>query len=83
MATRRLARSLFGLSAAALIARAWGCIISLPFVSTTRVGIQELWDDVEVPSFQRRAKCGCRRVDVRPHWKEQPPTESLTRKQWR
>jgi hypothetical protein len=34
-------------------------------------------DDVEVPSFQRRIKCGkCRRrgrwVDVRPSWKEQP-----------
>ena len=31
--------------------------------------------DTEVPSFQRRAKCskcGGRRVDVRPNWKEQP-----------
>jgi hypothetical protein len=30
-------------------------------------------DDVEVPSFQRRAKCGkCggKQVDVRPNWKE-------------
>jgi len=26
---------------------------------------------VEVPSFQRRAKCGGKRVDVRPNWKEQ------------
>jgi hypothetical protein len=34
-------------------------------------------DDVEVPSFQRRVKCGkCgsrgRWIDVRPNWKEQP-----------
>jgi hypothetical protein len=34
-------------------------------------------DDVEVPSFQRRAKCSkCGRrgrwVDVRPNWKERP-----------
>jgi hypothetical protein len=34
-------------------------------------------DDVEVPSFQRRIKCGkCGRrgrwVDVRPDWNEQP-----------
>jgi hypothetical protein len=31
--------------------------------------------DTEVPSFQRRAKCGkCggKRVDVRPNWKEAP-----------
>jgi hypothetical protein len=31
--------------------------------------------NVEVPTFQRRAKCGkCggKRVDVRPNWKEQP-----------
>jgi hypothetical protein len=37
-------------------------------------------DDVEVPSFQSRAKCGkcCgKRVDVRPNWKERPdmPTQ--------
>jgi hypothetical protein len=32
-------------------------------------------DDVEVPAFQRRAKCdkfGGRKVDVRPNWKERP-----------
>jgi hypothetical protein len=28
-------------------------------------------------------KCGGRNVDVRPNWKEQPPAESLTGKQWR
>jgi putative tryptophan/tyrosine transport system substrate-binding protein len=27
--------------------------------------------------------CGAKRVDVRPNWKEQPPAESLTGKQWR
>jgi hypothetical protein len=42
--------------------------------------------DTEVPSFRRRitcSKCGGRNVDVRPNWKEQPATESLTGKQWR
>jgi hypothetical protein len=42
--------------------------------------------ETEVPSFQRRAacgKCGGKRVDVRPNWKEQPTGESLTGKQWR
>jgi hypothetical protein len=42
--------------------------------------------ETEVPSFQRRAKCSnCdgKRVDVRPNWKERPPSESLTGKQWR
>jgi hypothetical protein len=43
-------------------------------------------DDVEVPSFRPRVKCGkCggKNVDVRPNWKEQPERESLTGKQWR
>jgi len=45
-------------------------------------------EDVEVPSFHSKAvcaKCGARgrHIDVRPNWKEQPPTESLTGKQWR
>jgi hypothetical protein len=44
--------------------------------------------DTEVPWFRSRvvcAKCGSRRdkIDVRPNWKEQPPNESLTGKQWR
>ena len=44
--------------------------------------------DTEVPSFRPRvvcAKCGSRgnKIDVRPNWKEQPPSESLTGKQWR
>jgi hypothetical protein len=40
----------------------------------------------EVPWFGRRAicgKCGSKRVDVRPNWKEQPPGESLTGKVFR
>jgi hypothetical protein len=43
-------------------------------------------DDVEIPSFRLRmkcSKCGGRDVDVRPNWKEQPPADSLTGKQWR
>jgi hypothetical protein len=39
--------------------------------------------DTEVPYFRLRmkcSKCGGRNVDVRPNWKEQPPTESLTSK---
>ena len=44
--------------------------------------------ETEVPSFGRRAvcaKCGSRgnKIDVRPNWKEQPPSESLTGKKWR
>jgi hypothetical protein len=40
----------------------------------------------EVPSLGHRAvcgKCGSKRVDVRPNWKERAPGESLTGKQWR
>ena len=45
-------------------------------------------DDTEVPWFANRVvcvKCGARgrAIDVRPNWKEQPPGESLTGKQWR
>jgi hypothetical protein len=44
------------------------------------IDVSAYGDDVEVPSFARRAKCskcGGRRVDVRPNWKEQPgmPTD--------
>jgi hypothetical protein len=42
--------------------------------------------DTPVPSFAARAKCGkCggKRVDVRPNWKEQPTQPSLTGKVWR
>jgi hypothetical protein len=43
-------------------------------------------DEIEVPSFglkMKCSKCGGKNVDVRPNWKEQPPSESLTGKQWR
>ena len=44
--------------------------------------------DAEVPSFSPRvvcAKCGGRgnKIDVRPNWKEQLPSEGLTGKVWR
>jgi len=44
--------------------------------------------DTEVPTFARKivcAKCGARgrHIDVRLNWKAQPPSESLTGKQWR
>jgi hypothetical protein len=44
--------------------------------------------ETEVPYFKNRvvcAKSGGRgnKIDVRPNWKEQPPSESLTGKQWR
>ena len=42
--------------------------------------------ETEVPSFGRRAvygKCGGKRIDMRPNWKEQPSGESLAGKQWR
>jgi hypothetical protein len=29
------------------------------------------------------SKCGGEKAFVRPNWKEQPPTERLTGKQWR
>jgi hypothetical protein len=45
-------------------------------------------EDTEVPWFHSRivcAKCGAkgRHIDVRPNWKEQPPSESQTGKVWR
>jgi hypothetical protein len=49
------------------------------------VDVSKYPDDVEVPWFGSRGKCGRRGrwVDVRPNWKEQPPGESLTGKQRR
>jgi hypothetical protein len=41
--------------------------------------------ETEVPSFGRRAvcgKCGGKRVDVGPNWKDQQPSEGLTGKPW-
>jgi hypothetical protein len=52
------------------------------------IDVSKYPDDTDVPSFASKvvcAKCGARGryIDVRPNWKEQPPTESLTGKQWR
>jgi hypothetical protein len=47
------------------------------------IDVSKYPDDAEVPSFARKivcAKCGARGW---PDWKEQPPGESLTGKQWR
>ena len=50
----------------------------------------EVWSypaETEIPYFKSRvcAKCGARgnKVDVRPNWKEQPPSASLIGKVWR
>jgi hypothetical protein len=45
-------------------------------------------EDTEVPRFRSRvkcAKCGSRgnKIEVRPNWKEQPPSDSLTGKVFR
>jgi hypothetical protein len=42
----------------------------------------------EIPYFRSHVVCakgGSRgnKIDVRPNWKEQPPSDSLTGKQWR
>ena len=52
------------------------------------IDVSKFPDDTEVPWFARKvvcAKCGARgrHIDVRPNWKEQPPGDSLTGKQWR
>ena len=44
--------------------------------------------DTQVPWFRSRVKCasaaaGGTRIGVRPNWKEQPPSDSLTGKVWR
>jgi hypothetical protein len=49
------------------------------------IDVLKFADDVEVPSFAKKvvcAKCGARgrHIDVRPNWKEQPPSEGLTGK---
>ena len=46
------------------------------------INVSSYPDDIEVPSFGRRAKCskcGGKRVDVRPNWKEQRPSYGLTK----
>ena len=55
---------------------------------TALIDVSNYPADTEVPWFRSRvvcAKCGGRgnKIDVRPNWKEQPPSESLTGKQWR
>ena len=52
------------------------------------IDVSKYPDDTEVPSFVSKAvcaKCGARgrHIDVRPNWKEQPPSQSLTGEQWR
>jgi hypothetical protein len=52
------------------------------------IDVSKYPDDADVPSFASKvvcAKCGARgrQIDVRPNWKEQPPSLSLTGKQWR
>ena len=52
------------------------------------IDVSKYPDDTEVPSFASKAVCAKRRacgrhIDVRPNWKEQSPSESLTGKQWR
>jgi hypothetical protein len=55
------------------------------------VALIDVWNypaETEIPYFRSRvvcAKCGSRgnKIDVRPNWKEQAPSESLTGKQWR
>jgi hypothetical protein len=47
----------------------------------TIISADDYADEIEIPSFGRRmkcSKCGGKRVDVR-----QPPTESVTGRQWR
>ena len=51
-----------------------------------RIDVSGYADDVPVPYFGPRivcTQCGLIGADARPNWKEQPPTESLTGKQWR
>jgi hypothetical protein len=55
---------------------------------TALIDVRSYPPETEILYFKSRvvcAKCGSRgnRIDVRPNWKEQPPTESLTGKQWR
>jgi hypothetical protein len=50
---------------------------------TALIDVSSYPAETEMPSFRPHMKCGRRNVDVRPNWKEQPPSESLTGKQWR
>jgi hypothetical protein len=49
---------------------------------TALIDVSSYPDDVEVPSFQPRAKCakcGGNRVHVQPNWKEDDPTPMAKR----
>jgi hypothetical protein len=52
----------------------------------TLINVDDYLGDIEVPSFGRRmkcSKCGGRRVDVRPNWKEQDdPIDWRGRSAW-
>ena len=55
---------------------------------TALIDVSNYPAETEVPSFRPRvvcAKCGSggNKIDVRPNWKEQPPSVSLTGKVWR
>ena len=53
---------------------------------TALIDVSSYPAETGVPSFRPRVKCGkcgSKNIDVRPNWKEQPPTESLIGKQWR
>jgi hypothetical protein len=55
---------------------------------TALIDVSSYPAETEVPYVRSRvvcASCGSRgnKIDVRPNWKEQPPRESLTGKQWR
>jgi hypothetical protein len=51
------------------------------------VDVSSYPDETPIPWFRSHmfcTKCGARKqfIDVRPNWSEQPPSESLTGKQW-
>jgi hypothetical protein len=50
-----------------------------------KLGVQRLVASCLNPRKVTCNKCGARgrHIDVRPNWKEQPPRESLTGKEWR
>ena len=55
---------------------------------TALIDVSNYPTETEAPYFRSKvvcAKCGSRgnKIDVRPNWKEQPPSQSLTGKQWR
>ena len=54
---------------------------------TALIDVSSYPAETEVRSFRPRVKCGkcgarCRRIDVRPNWKEQPNRPRLVGKEW-